>query len=461
MAYDYDIVVIGGGPAGYAAAIRAAQLGKRTLCIERDKLGGICLNWGCIPTKALLTNAHLVELVNHHGKAFGFTGQSGWDFAQMIARSRSVAGRLNKGIEGLFRKYKVASKFGTAKVVAPNTVMVGDEKVTAESIIVATGVRPRPLPGAEYDGKAIITYKEAMSLARQPKSMLIIGGGPIGLEFGYFYNALGTKVTVVELLDRILPGEDEEVSAALEKSLTKRGLEILTRSKTGKVEKTGAGVKVEVQTPQGTKTIEAEVMLVAIGVLGNVEGLFDEKLGVELVKNHIKVDPKNGYQTTAKGIYAVGDVIGPPWLAHVAHHEAICCVERLCGHADRTVDYTNIPGCTYTDPGVASVGLTERAAREAGHEVRIGRFPFLASGRALASDETEGFVKLVFDAKHGELLGAHLIGSQATELIAELVMAKKLEATEEEIVHAMHPHPTYSEAVMEAAGQGLGESVHI
>lgn len=461
MPYDYDVIVIGGGPAGYAGAIRAAQLGKKSLCVERDKLGGICLNWGCIPTKALLTNAHLVELLKYHGKTFGHSGESTWDFSQMIGRSRTVAGKLNKGIEGLFRKYKVESKFGTAKVVAPNTVQVGDQKVTAESIVVATGVRPRPLPGAEFDGKTIISYKEAMSLPRQPKSMIIIGAGPIGLEFGYFYNAIGTQVTVIELLDRILPGEDEEVSAALEKSLSKRGLDILTKSKTGKVEKTADGVKVEVDTPDGKKTIEAEVMLVAIGVLGNVEGVFADSLGVEIFKNHIKADPKNGYQTNVKGIYAVGDVNGPPWLAHVAHHEAICCIERIFTHSDRTVDYSNIPGCTYTDPGVASVGLTEKAARDAGFELRIGRFPFVASGRAVASDETEGFVKLIFDAKYGELLGAHLLGSQATELIAELVMAKKLEATEEEIIHAMHPHPTYSEAVMEAAGQGLGESVHI
>jgi dihydrolipoamide dehydrogenase len=431
------------------------------LCVERDKLGGICLNWGCIPTKALLTNAHLVELVKNHGQAFGYSGEATWDFAQMIKRSRDVAARLNKGVEGLFRKYKVAHKLGTAKVVAPNTVQVGDEKFTAPSIVVATGVRPRPLPGAEFDGKTIISYKEAMSLPKQPKSMLIIGGGPIGLEFGYFYNAIGTKVTVVELLDRILPGEDEEVSAELAKCLTKRGLTIYTGSKTGKVEKTANGIKAEVETPKGKQTVEAETMLVSIGVLGNVEGVFDDKVKVELIKGHIKADPKNGYVTSVPGIYAVGDVIGPPWLAHVAHHESICCIEWICGHAKRTVDYTTIPGCTYTDPGVASVGLTERAAKESGHQVRVGRFPFLASGRALASDETEGFVKLVFDAKYGELLGAHLLGSQATELIAELVMAKKLEATEEEILHAMHPHPTYSEAVMEAAGQGLGESVHI
>jgi dihydrolipoamide dehydrogenase len=461
MAYDYDIVIIGGGPAGYAGAIRAGQLGKRVLCVERDKLGGICLNWGCIPTKALLTNAHLVELVQNHGKAFGYSGQPTWDFAQMIARSRGVAAKLNKGIEGLFKKYKVQSKLGVAKVVAPNTVQVGKEKVTAESIVIATGVRPRPLPGAEFDGKTVISYKEAMSLPKQPKSMLIIGAGPIGLEFGYFYNAIGTKVTVVELLDRILPGEDEEISKTLEQSLTKRGLTIYTSSKTTRVEKTPSGVKAAVETPQGPKSIEAETMLVSIGVLGNVEDLFAESLKVSIEKNHIKVDPKKGYISSVPGIYAVGDVIGPPWLAHVAHHEAICCIERLCGHGDRTVDYTTIPGCTYTDPGVASVGMTEKAARAAGHQVRIGKFPFLASGRALASDETEGFVKLVFDARYGELLGAHLIGSQATELIAELVMAKKLEATEEEIVHAMHPHPTYSEAIMEAAGQGLGESVHI
>jgi len=461
MAFDYDIVTIGGGPAGYAAAIRAAQLKKRVLCVERDKLGGICLNWGCIPTKALLTNAHLVELIKLHGNAFGHSGQPTWDFAQMIRRSRNVAGQLNKGIEGLFRKYKVNSKFGTAKVVAPNQVQINGDTVTAESIILATGVRPRPLPGAEFDGKTIISYKEAMSLSSQPESMLIIGGGPIGLEFGYFYNAIGTKVTVVELMDRILPGEDEEVSAALQKSLAKRGLTILTGSKTGQVVKTDKGVKVDVETPQGKTVIDAAVVLVAIGVQGNVEGLVADEIKLEIVKNHIKAEPAKGYATSVPGLYAVGDIIGPPWLAHVAHHEAVCCVERLCGFSERTVDYTNIPGCTYTDPGVASVGLTEKAAREAGHEVRIGRFPFAFSGRALAADETEGFVKLVFDAKYGELLGAHLIGSQATELIAELVMAKKLEATEEEILHAMHPHPTYSEAVMEAAGQGLGESVHI
>jgi dihydrolipoamide dehydrogenase len=461
MAYDYDIVVIGGGPAGYAGAIRAAQLKKRVLCIERDKLGGICLNWGCIPTKALLTNAHLAELIKNHGTHFGFTGQAGWDFAQIIRRSRSVAAQLNKGIEGLFRKYKVNSKLGVAKVLAPHKVQVGNETITAESIVIATGVRARPLPGAEFDGKTILSYKEAMSLASQPKSLLIVGAGPIGLEFGYFYNALGTKVTVVELLDRVLPGEDEEVSAALNQSLAKRGLTIHTSSRTGQVSKTDKGVKADLETPKGRATVEAEKMLVAIGVLGNVEGLFAEDIKVGIVKHHIKADPANGYVTSVPGIYAVGDVIGPPWLAHVAHHEAICCIERLCGFSDRTVDYTTIPGCTYTDPGVASVGLTEKAAREAGHEVRVGKFPFQFSGRALASDETEGFVKLVFDAKYGELLGAHLIGSQATEMIAELVMARKLEATEEEILHAMHPHPTYSEAIMEAAGQGLGESVHI
>ena len=461
MAYDYDIVVIGGGPAGYAGAIRAAQLKKRVLCVERDKLGGICLNWGCIPTKALLSNAHLVELIKNHGKRFGYNGQGEWDFGQIIGRSRSVAGQLNKGIEGLFRKYKVASKFGVAKVVGPHEVQVGDEKVTAESIVIATGARPRPLPGAEFDGKMIISYKEAMSLAKQPSAMLIIGGGPIGLEFGYFYNAIGTQVTVVEMLDRIVPGEDEEISAALKKSLSEKGLNILTHSKTTKVEKTSKGVKAEIETPSGTTTVEADVMLVAIGVVGNVEGLFAESVKVEIVKNHIKVDPKNGYVTSVPGIYAVGDVIGPPWLAHVAHHEAVCCVERICGVSDRTVDYTTIPGCTYTEPGVASVGMTEKAAREAGHEVRIGKFPFQFSGRALAAGETDGFVKLVFDAKYGELLGAHLIGSMATELISELVMAKKLEATEEEILHTMHPHPTFSESIMEAAGQGLGESVHI
>lgn len=461
MAYDYDLIVIGGGPAGYAAAIRASQMGKKTLCIEKDKLGGICLNWGCIPTKALLTNAHLAEMVGPHGKTFGFEGTVKWNFNQIIARSRNVASTLNKGIEGLFRKYKVEHAAASAKVVAPHKVEFGGKTVTAGAIIIATGVRPRPLPGAEYDGKAIISYKEAMSLATQPKSMLIIGAGPIGMEFGYFYNALGTKVTVVELQDRIVPGEDEEVSAALASSLSKRGISILTGSKTGKVEKTRSGVKVEVESPKGKQTVEADVMLVAIGVVGNVEDVLDPKLGVTIEKNHIKVDRDKGFKTNVEGLYAVGDIIGPPWLAHVAHHEAIACVETLFGKHPRTVDYTTIPGCTYTVPGIGSVGLTEKQAKEKGHKVRIGKFPFIASGRAQASAETEGFVKLVFDATHGELLGAHIIGAAATEMISELVMAKKLEATEEEIMHAMHPHPTFSEAIMEAASQGLGESVHI
>jgi dihydrolipoamide dehydrogenase len=461
MAYDYDLIVIGGGPAGYAAAIRAAQMGKKTLCIEKDKLGGICLNWGCIPTKALLTNAHLAEMVGPHGKTFGFEGTVKWNFSQIIARSRNVASNLNKGIEGLFRKYKVEHAVSSAKVVAPHKVEFSGKTATAGAIIIATGVRPRPLPGADYDGKAIISYKEAMSLPAQPKSILIIGAGPIGMEFGYFYNALGTKVTVVELQDRIVPGEDEEVSAALGTSLSKRGISILTGSKTGKVEKTRTGVKVEVETPKGKQTVEADVMLVAIGVVGNVEEVLDPKLGVTIEKNHIKVDRDKGFKTNVDGLYAVGDIIGPPWLAHVAHHEAIACVETLFGKHPRTVDYTIIPGCTYTVPGIGSVGLTEKQAKEKGHKVRIGKFPFIASGRAQASAETEGFVKLVFDATHGELLGAHIIGAAATEMISELVMAKKLEATEEEIMHAMHPHPTFSEAIMEAAGQALGESVHI
>lgn len=461
MAYDYDLIVIGGGPAGYAAAIRASQLGKKTLCVEKDKLGGICLNWGCIPTKALLTNAHLIEMVNSHGKAFGFEGTSKWNFGQIIARSRGVANNLNKGIEGLFRKYKVNHTVGVAKVVAPHKVQVGDKTVTAGAVIVATGVRPRPLPGADYDGKQIISYKEAMSLAAQPKSMLIIGAGPIGLEFGYFYNALGTKVTVVEMQDRIVPGEDEDISAALATGLTKRGMTILTGTKTGKVEKTRTGVKVEVESAKGKQTIEAETMLVAIGVVGNVEEVLDSKLGVVVERDHIKVDRDNGFKTNIDGLYAVGDIIGPPWLAHVAHHEAIACVETLFGKHPRKVDYSIIPGCTYTVPGIGAVGLTEKQAKEKGHKIRIGKFPFIASGRAQAADETEGFVKLIFDAEHGELLGAHIIGAEATEMISELVMAKKLEATEEDIMHAMHPHPTFSEAIMEAAGQSAGESIHI
>ena len=462
MANDYEILVIGGGPAGYAGAIRAAQLGKKVLCVEQDKLGGICLNWGCIPTKALLTNAHVVELISNHGPSFGFTGQAGWDFSQMVKRSRDVTTKMNKGIEGLFRKYKVGHQQGTAKVVGPNAVQVDGKTITADSIILATGVHPKALPGAPFDGKTIISSKEAMAPQAQPKSMLIVGAGAIGCEFAYFYNAIGTKVTIVEMLDRLLPIEDEEVSQTLRKSFEKRGMTVLTGSKTAKVEKTDAGVKATIETPKGTQQVEAEVMLVAIGVEGNIQGLWDEsKVKIETFKGHIKADPKDGYVTSVPSIYAVGDVIGPPWLAHVAHHEATCCVERLCGVSDRTVDYDNVPGCTYTEPGVASVGLTEKQARESGRPIRIGKFPFIASGRAVAADEPEGFVKLIFDKELGELLGAHIIGANATELIAELVMARKLEATQEEILHAMHPHPTFSEAVMEAAGQGLGESVHL
>jgi dihydrolipoamide dehydrogenase len=461
MANDYDIVLIGGGPAGYAGAIRAAQLGKRVLCVEKDKLGGVCLNWGCIPTKALLSNAHLVEMINRHGAQFGFQGRAEWNFGDMIGRSRGVAGQLNKGIEGLFRKYKVKSKIGAAQIVGPNKVKVGDETITADSIVIATGARPKPFPGVEFDGKTIITSKEAMSLEKQPKSMLIIGAGAIGLEFGYFYNAVGTKVTVVEMQEHILPIEDEEVSVALKKSLTAKGLEIYTSSKTSKLEKTKTGVKAEIETPQGKKTIEADVALVAIGVTGNVEGLFAPNVKVEIDRGHIKVDRENGFVTAVPSIHAVGDVIGPPWLAHVAHHEAVYCIERIAGHSKHNVDYNIIPGCTYTEPGVASVGLTEKAARAAGHDIRIGKFPFQFSGRALAAGESDGFVKLIFGKKHGELLGAHILGAAATEMISELVMAMRLEATEEEILHAMHPHPTFSEAVMEAAGQGLGESVHI
>ena len=462
MAHDFEIIVIGGGPAGYAGAIRAAQLGKKVLCVEKDKLGGICLNWGCIPTKALLTNAHVVDLLKNHGEAFGWTGEGRWDFAKMIKRSRDVTTKMNKGIESLFRKYKVAHQAGTAKISGPNEVTVDGKKLTAGSILIATGVHPRALPGAPFDGKTIISSKEAMAPEAQPESLLIVGAGAIGCEFAYFYNAIGTKVTIVEMLDHLLPIEDEEVSQTLRKSFEKRGITVLTKSKTAKVEKTKGGVTATIETPKGQQTIEASTLLVAIGVEGNIQGLWDEsKVKIETFKGHIKADAANGYVTATPSIYAVGDVIGPPWLAHVAHHEALACVERLCGHAERTVDYGNVPGCTYTEPGVASVGLTEKLARESGRPIRIGRFPFIASGRAVAADESEGFVKLIFDKELGELLGAHIIGANATELIAELVMARKLEATEEEILHAMHPHPTFSEAIMEAAGQGLGESIHI
>jgi len=463
--YNFDILVIGGGPAGYAAAIRAGQLKKRVLCVEKENLGGTCLNWGCIPTKALLEDGAFVAKMRNEAGHRGITFDNfKVDFSKPIARSRAIADKLSKGIAHLFRKYEVKSEFGTGKIIAPNTVEItgkeGKKTVTAEHIVIATGARTRPLPGADFDGKKIITSREAMTLPTQPKRLAIIGAGAIGCEFADFYSNMGTEVEIVEMMDHLLPIEDEDCSILLERLYTKRGIKLHLKSKTDKVEKTDKGVKLSVTGPKGAVTIEADLVLVAVGVLGNVEGIADEKLGLEIFKNSIKTEPGT-FKTNLENVWACGDVIGPPWLAHVAHHEAVQCIDRIVGLHVEPIDYKQIPGCTYTHPQVASMGYTEKKAREAGYEIKIGKFPFMASGRALASGETDGFVKLIFEKKYGELLGVHMIGENVTELLAELVLARKLEATDVEILEAMHPHPTISEAVMEAAAAADGRAIHI
>jgi len=472
--YNFDIIVIGGGPAGYAAAIRAGQLKKRTLCIEKEFLGGTCLNWGCIPTKALLEDGAFVRKLRTDAVAHGVVvGDFKIDFGKMIGRSRTIAEKLRNGVGSLFRKYEVKSEVGTGKLLGPHRVQLqtkeGTRELTAEHIILATGARPTPLPGLQFDGKKVITSREAMTLASQPKRMAIIGAGAIGCEFADFYNAIGTEVAIVEMLDHLLPNEDEDVSIMLERSFTKRGIQVNTKTKTEKVETTGDGVRL---TLSGGKTVDADVVLIATGVTGNVENLAAPEAKLELFKNRVKVD--HHYRTNVENVWAIGDCISMHWpeqmamggyrhpdLAHVAHHEAVHCVDRIAGQTDDEIDYRYIPGCTYTHPQVASMGLAEKKLREQKREIKIGKFPFSASGRALAAGEPEGFVKTIFDARTGELLGVHMIGENVTELLAELVLAKKLEATEAEIIDAMHPHPTMSEAVMEAAGVAVGRAIHL
>jgi len=460
--HNYDVVVIGGGPGGYVAAIRSAQLEQKTAIIERDKLGGICLNWGCIPTKALLKNAEIYHQFQR-AKEWGISYENlKVDWAKVIKRSRDVSSRLNKGVEYLMKKNEIASISGTARLLDRHTIAVtgadGKEtRVTATKICIATGARPRPLPGIAYDKKRIISYFEAMVLPEVPKTFVMIGGGPIGLEFAYFYNTFGSKVTVIEMMPQILPLEDAEVAAELKKSLTAQGIEILTDAKVASAEVGANGVTLKVQQGDKTKTIEAEVALLAAGVQGNVENLGLEQVGVTIERGFIKVD--NRCRTSVDNLYAIGDVIGPPMLAHVASAEGIVAAEAMAGHEGPPMSYDNIPSCTYTQPQVASVGLTEAKAKERG-PVKVGRFPFRALGKALAINEKEGFVKLVFDAKHGELLGAHLIGSEATEMIAELGIARALETTNLELHRTIHAHPTLAEAVMEAAGDAFGECIH-
>jgi dihydrolipoamide dehydrogenase len=464
MAEKYQVIVIGSGPGGYVAAIRAAQLGLKTAVIEKAEIGGICLNWGCIPTKALLHSAGLYQEIKRSSE-FGInTSGAEIDFAKLIKQSRTVAARLSKGVEFLFKKNKVNSIPGNGKIIQPGRVEVSsnDKKqiFEAENIIVATGARPRALPGIEFDGERVINSKEAMILKKQPQSMVIIGAGPIGAEFAYFYSTIGTKVTLVEMMPQILPNEDREVVEVVARSFKKQGIEILIDSKVERLDKSGKGVSVQLASKSGNKAVSAEVALVAIGVQGNVEALGLEECGVKVEKSFVKVDKKS-YRTDAKGIYAIGDVIGPPWLAHVAFAEGTIAAEGIAGKAYTPLDYDNVPGCTYCQPQVASLGLTEEKAKALGLEIKVGRFPFRANGKSLAMGHTDGFAKLIFDARYGELLGAHIVGAEATEMLAELGVAKTLETTADELFGTIHAHPTISEVIKEAAEDAYGMAIHI
>ncbi len=467
MLNKFQIAILGGGPGGYVAAIRSAQLGFKTVVIDKDNLGGICLNLGCIPTKSLLRNVEIFDNVKTHGKEFGiYTKDLSFNFSEIIKRSRDIADRISKNVEMLIKKNNIDRVRAFGKLISQNEIIVLDkdgkqtESITADNIIIATGARPKVFPNIPVDRKNIITSTEAMSLSEQPKELIIIGAGAIGIEFAYFYSVLGTKVTVIEMMDHILPVEDAEVSQTLEKNFKKRGIDIYTKTMVESAEVKANKVLVTINQNGKKKELTADKVLSAIGVTGNVEGFGLKELGIELFKNHIKVDKKT-YQTNIKNIYAIGDVIGPPWLAHVASAEGIHCVEAIKGIKNSDIDYENIPGCTYCQPQVASVGLTEAKAIELGYELKIGKFPFMASGKAFAVGEREGFVKLIFDAKYGELLGGHIIGSEATELIAEVVLARAMEATGHSILKTIHAHPTLSESVMEAAANAYGEAIHI
>ncbi len=467
MSEKYDIAVLGGGPGGYVAAIRAAQLGFKTAVVEKDNLGGVCLNWGCIPTKSLLKNAELYDTLKNHSDDFGLKVEGlSFDFDKVIKRSRDVSANIVKGVEYLIKKNKITRVSGFGKLAGKNKIEVFDNEakltdtVEADKIIVATGARTKMVPSIPVDREHIITSTEAMTLKEVPEEMVVIGAGAIGVEFAYFYSVMGSNVTIVEMMDNIVPVEDEEVSKTLARSFKKRGITIHNNAMVQKAEVKDGKVHVTVEKKGKTIELVADKVLNAIGVTGNIEGIGLEELGVEIFKNHIKVD-KSTYQTNVPGIYAIGDVIGPPWLAHVSSHEGIICVEKIKGLDTHDMDYGSIPGCTYCQPQIGSIGLSEKKAKEEGYEIKVGKFPYSASGRAQAAREREGFVKIIFDAKYGELLGAHIIGAEATELIAEIGIAKSLEADYETIVKTVHAHPTLSEMVMEAAGNAYDESIHI
>ena len=460
----FDLIVLGSGPGGYVAAIRASQLGLKTAIVEAEELGGICLNWGCIPTKALLKSAQVYEYINH-ASDYGITVKDATaDFGSMVKRSRGVADGMSKGVQFLMKKNKIEIISGWGKIQPGKKVEVADKDgkktvYAGDHILIATGARARELPTLKIDNEKVIGYRKAMTLENQPKSMVVVGSGAIGVEFAYFYNAIGTKVTIVEFMDRIVPVEDEEVSKALEKSYKKSGITIMTSSEVTKVDTKGAGCKVTVKTAKGEEVLECDVVLSAAGVVSNLENIGLEEVGILVDKGKIQVNEY--YQTNMPGYYAIGDVVPGPALAHVASAEGIICVEKIAGHHPEALDYGNIPGCTYCSPEIASVGMTEAKAKAAGHELRIGKFPFSASGKASASGAKEGFVKLVFDKKYGELLGAHLIGANVTEMIAEIVAIRKLETTGHELIKTVHPHPTMSEAIMEAAAAAYDEVIHL
>jgi dihydrolipoamide dehydrogenase len=461
---DYDLIIIGSGPGGYVAAIRASQLNMKVAVVERGEIGGICLNWGCIPTKALLKSAQVFEYLKHAGDYGIKVGEASPDFGAIISRSRKVADSMSKGVQFLFRKNKIEHLKGFGRLKNNNTVEVEDEtgskkEYTAGNIILATGARSKELPNLRQDGKRIIGYREAMTLEKLPSSMVVVGSGAIGSEFAYFYQALGTSVTLVEFLPRVVPNEDEEVSKQLERSFKKMNMKVLTDSTVESVEQQGDNCLVKIKTAKGEIAVEAEIVLSAVGISTNLEGIGLEETGVTTERGKVIVD--EFYKTNVEGIYAIGDIVHGPALAHVASAEGIICVEKIAGLDVKPLNYGNVPACTYTSPEIASVGLTEDGARKAGYEIKIGKFPYTASGKARAAGANEGFVKLIFDAQYGEILGAHMIGENVTELIAEIVVARNLEATGHSIFKSVHPHPTMSEAIMEAAAAAYGEVIHL
>jgi dihydrolipoamide dehydrogenase len=460
----YDLIVIGSGPGGYVAAIRASQLGMKVAVIEKAEIGGICLNWGCIPTKALLKSAQVFEYIKHATDYGVEVKDFKADLSAMVKRSRDVAASNSKGVQFLFKKNKIELIEGAAKVKKGGKVEVTDKagkktEYEAKHTILATGGRSRELPSMKIDGKKIIGYREAMVLNELPKKMLVVGSGAIGVEFADFYNTLGVEVTIVEFLPRIVPVEDEEVSKTMEKIFKKKGMKIYLNSEVTKVDTSGKGCVSTVKTPEGEIKIESDVVLSAVGVTTNLEGIGLEEVGIKTDKGKVIVD--DFYKTNVPGIYAIGDIVKGPALAHVASAEGIICVEKIAGHNPEPLNYNNIPGCTYCSPEIASVGYTEEAAKKAGYEIKVGKFPFSASGKAKAAGATDGFVKVIFDAKYGEWLGAHFVGANVTEMIAEVVAARKLETTGHEIIKSVHPHPTMSEAIMEAAAAAYGEVIHI